>query len=493
MSRTASRGSLMLPGLVSGGTLVACGLGMLVCAGVALAGDERAVEALAIPGAGTLALGAALLWAFTGGSVSMRVVRPANGFAAVTLAWVAAAAVGAVPFMAAGSLNSPLDAYFEAMSGFTTLGGTLLRDIEAEPEGILMWRQMAQWFGGIGIVVLVVAIAPLSGTAIQRVFYAEASGVTADRLTPRIADTAKIIAGIYLAFSAAILIAYLAVGMDMFDAVAHMFSSIATGGFSPRNGSIGAFDSVPIELVAITAMVLGGINFAFYWRAIRGGPVRPQSSEVMVFLGILVAAIAAVTVSLMISDDQEFGKSLRGAAFTATSMLTTTGYTTVDFNSWNEFGRVSLLLLMIVGGCAGSTSGGMKVIRVILLMRTAGQEVTKQLQPQSVQVLRVGGRTYPEQIRAAVMGFALLYTLILIAGVLAYAATGLAFDTSISASIATLNMIGPGLGDIGPVESYASMNDAARGIAIAMMLIGRLEIFTVVALLAGVRQAYRHR
>lgn len=480
---------LVLPGLVVGGTLLTCGIGMLVSSGVGLLTDGRALAALAIPGAATLALGAALTWSSARRSPSGQVIRPATGFAAVTFAWIAAAAVGAVPLMAAGSLPSPLDAYFEAMSGFTTLGATLLSDIEAQPDGVLFWRQLTQWLGGIGIVVLVVAVAPISGPGLQRAFYAEVSGVTTDRLTPRIVDTAKIIAGVYLAFSAAAVAAYLIAGMSLFDAVAQMFSSIATGGFSTRNASIADFDSLAIELIAISVMILGAVNFAFYWRAIRGGTLRPQAAEVRAFLIILVGGIALITLSLVISDNQGLWEGLRGAAFSATSLMTTTGYTTVDFDSWNEFARLSLLVLMVTGGCAGSTAGGIKVIRVLLLGKTARQEVDRQLQPQSVQVLRLGGRAFPEQVRAAVLGFALVYALIYILGALAYAASGLDLVTAISATTSGLNLIGPGLGDIGAIENYESVSPGGLVVTIALMLTGRLEIFTVVALLAALRVA----
>jgi trk system potassium uptake protein TrkH len=483
----------VLPVLVAGGTIATCGIGMLVSAAVGFAGDGREIVALAVPGAGALILGVAAARAAGGRSTAALTVRPASGFAAVTLAWVAAAAVGMVPLIAAGTLTSPLDAFFEAMSGFTTTGATLIGDIEAEPDGVLLWRGMTQWLGGIGIVVLVVAIAPVSGPALQRAFYAEASGVTAERLTPRIVDTAKIIAGIYLALSAGAAIAYVLAGMGAFDAVAHMFTTIATGGFSTRNDSIAGFDSVGIELVAIGFMTLGAINFAFYWRAIRRQSLMPQLAEVRGFLVILGGAIAAVTASLLIADDVSgFADAVRQAAFSVTSITTSTGYTTADFDTWNEFARLGLLLLMFVGGCAGSTAGGMKAIRVMLLGRIARQEIDRQLQPASVQVLRLGGRPYSEQVRAAVLGFALVYVILFGAGTLGLAISGLDFATAVSGASASLNIIGPALGDIGAVENYGALSPGGRVISILLMLIGRLEVFTVVALLAALFRLRRH-
>jgi trk system potassium uptake protein TrkH len=476
---------LVLPALVVGGTFVACGIGMLACAAVGL-GDGRAVAAVGLPGLATLALGVVVLFATRTATRRGLTVRPVAGMLAVTLAWVGASLVGAVPFLAAGTFSSPLDAFFEAMSGFTTTGATLIADIEAQPDGLLMWRSMTQWMGGIGIVVLVVSIAPVSGPAIQRAFYAEVSGVTAERLTPRIVDTAKIISGIYLALSAGAVAAYLIAGMGLFDAVAHMFTTLATGGFSPRNDSIASFDSLPIELVAIVFMTLAGVNFAFYWRAIQGGPLRPQFTEVRTFLLIMLVAIVAVTISLLIADDVAgVAEAARQSAFSVTSITTTTGYTTADFDSWNEFARLGLLVLMFVGGCAGSTAGGMKVIRILLLGQIAEQEIVRQLHPTSVQVLRLGGRPFPEVLRAAVLSFALIYALVFIAGSFALAMTGVDLATAISGTSATLNVIGPGLGDVGAVDNFAAVPAGGRAVGIALMLIGRLEVFTVVALLAA--------
>lgn len=477
---------LLVPALVSGGVLTSCGAGMLVCTAIGALGDGRELTALALPGVAAILLGGTIV-ALAGAQVVRSItIRPTTGFAAVTLAWVVAAAAAAVPLAAAGVLTNPIDAYFEAMSGFTTTGATVIGDLEAQPDGILMWRNMMQWLGGVGIVVLVVAVAPVSGPALQRAFYAEMSGLTADRLTPRIVNTAKIIAGIYLALTAAGALAYLLAGLDAFDALAHSFSTLATGGFSTLDASIGGFDSLAVELVAIVFMTLGAINFAFYWLAITGRSLWPQLGEIRVFLVILGVASAAVTASLLLAGEaDDLGEALRHGTFSVVSIATSTGFTTADFDSWNEFARLGLLLLMFVGGCAGSTAGGMKVIRVMLLGNIAKQEVNRQLQPAGVRVLRAGGRAFPEQVRGAVLGFALIYALVFIAGALALTVTGLDLATAVSAAAASVNIVGPGLGDIGAVESYAQLPQGALVISTLLMLIGRLEVFTVVALLAA--------
>lgn len=371
------------------------------------------------------------------------------------------------------------------MSGFTTTGATLLGTVEAEPHAILLWRSLTQWIGGVGIVVLVVAIAPATGLASQRVFYAETSGVTAERLTPRIAETAKIIWTVYLALTALGFVAFWVAGMTPWEAINHMFTTVATGGFSTRTASLGGFDSLAIELVAIVFMAAAGVNFAFYWLALRRpGHVLPQTAEVRAYLLILVGATTIVTLAIVLSDDgAKVGDTLRAAAFTVVSIVTTTGYTTADFDTWPDFARLTLLILMFVGGCAGSTAGGLKVIRVVLLSKAAGQEIQRQLQPKAVKVLRVRGRIYPEEVRRAVFAFFGLYVTVFTVGTLAIVATGLDPLTAASAAAATLNVIGPGLGDLGATENFAALAPGGRWIVTALMLIGRLEIFTVFVLL----------
>lgn len=480
--------------LVAGGTLVACALGMLACALVAAVSDGEAVADLALPGAGTLALGAVLAAVGYRRDIGTVTIRPVTGFAAVTLAWAAAALVGELPLLTSGALESPLDGYFEAMSGFTTTGATLIGDIESVPDGVLLWRSMTQWLGGVGIVVLVVAIAPASGVALQRAFYAEVSGVTAERLTPRIVDTAKIIAGIYLGLSVACALAFLVAGMGVLDAVNHSFATLATGGFSTRTASFAAYDSLAMELVAIVFMALAAFNFSFYWKAIRRAPLGPLASEVAAFLAILAAIVAGVTASLLLAGDASaFWTALRESAFTVTSIISTTGFATADSNAWNEFARLALLLAMVIGGCAGSTAGGIKVIRVLLLGQAASQEVQRQLQPSRVRVLRLGGRSFDEQVRMAVLNYAVLYGLVFLAGSVALAASGLDLATAVSGTSATLNVIGPGFGDVGATDNYEAFSPGGRAVAIVLMLAGRLEIFALVALLAALFAAVAGR
>lgn len=476
--------ALIVP--VIGGALLAVGLGLLACLLVALIGGDGATLAFALPAA--VCLPAAVLAVLSGRRLPATPLRARDGFFAVTMSWVVAAAVGAFPFVLSASLSSPTEAFFEAMSGFTTTGATVIDVVEREPDAILLWRSVSQWIGGIGIVVLVVAIAPATGLASQRVFHAETSGVTAERLTPRIADTAKIVLAIYGGLSALALGAYWLAGMALWDAINHAMTTVATAGFSTRTLSIAGFDSVAIEVVAIVFMIAGGVNFALYWRALRGDRnLWPQLAELRAYLLILAGATAAVTVVLVGSGlGLDLAASLRAAAFTVTSVVTTTGYTTADYDVFPDSARILLVAAMFVGGCAGSTAGGMKVVRVLLLVRTAGQEVQRQLQPRAVQVLRIRGRVYSEEVRRGVLGFFYLYVTVFLAGSLAMAVTGLDVITALSSSFSTLNTFGPGFGQIGAVENYAAVSPGGLWVLSALMLIGRLEVFTVLVLLTPV-------
>jgi trk system potassium uptake protein TrkH len=467
---------------VVSGALLGVGLGLLLCFALALAGGDGGVLAFGLPAA--LVIPCAALGVLSGGRLRAMPLRARDGFFAVTASWVAAALVGAVPFLLEGTFDRPVDAFFESMSGFTTTGSSLLSEIESEPDSILLWRSFTQWLGGVGIVVLVVAIAPATGLATQRVFYAETSGVTAERLTPRIADTAKIIWGIYLTLTALGFTAYVLAGMGAFDAINHIFTTVATGGFSTRTASIAAFDSLAIELVAIFFMIASGVNFAFYWRALRGPSIWPQAAEVRLYLAILAGSMAVVTASLVLGDQPGgFWQNLREAAFSVTTVMTNTGYATVDFDTFNDYARSHLLLLMFVGGCAGSTAGGMKVIRVLLLGKTAGQEVQRQLRPRAVQVLRSRGRVYSEDIRRGVLGFFYIYFAVTVTDTMAMLVTGLDIITAFSSVAATLNLVGPGLGEVGPAANFQPVSEGGRVILTLVMLAGRLEVFTVLVLL----------
>lgn len=470
---------------VLAGVTLAVGVGMLVYAVVGAAYGDGAAAAFGISGAIALPLGLLGLRART--RLTTAPLRARDGYFAVTAAWVLAAALGAVPFLAAGTFTSPIDAFFESMSGFTGCGASVLADVEAEPHAILMWRSLMHFLGGVGIVLLIVAIAPATGLASQRLFFTESAAPITERLTPRIADTAKIIWGVYLTLTVLGISALLLAGMGGFDAVNHALSGVATGGFSTRTKSIGHFDSLAIELVTMGILLGSGVSMLFYWRLLKRKDARPQIAEVRAFLLIVAAATAVVTASLLAAGDADsFATALRISAFSVVSLITTTGFVTTDFDAFNDVARMVIVGATFIGACAGSTTGGMKVVRVMLLARTGLQEIQRQIQPQAVQVLRMPGKVFGEDVRRTVLGFFLLYVTVAVLGSLAMLVAGMDFLSAITSATSALTLGGAGLGDVGATENHTAVPPGGRVIMAALMLAGRLEVFTVVALLTPV-------
>lgn len=418
-----------------------------------------------------------------------RYVSNRDVYLSVTLAWIVAALLGGVPFLIEGTFESLLDSTFEAMSGFTTTGATLLSDIEAETPSILFWRSMTQWLGGIGIVVLFVAVAPAIGAGAARLLGAEVSGLTQTRLTPRIADTAKALIVIYIALSLAETIALLVVGMPLYDAVVHTFTTVATGGFSPKTASIGFYDSIAVEAVIVFFMVASGLSFSLYYLLYTRRRLDVVlDRELLAYLGILVVAIFSVWGVLIfegVYETSSWGTALRDSAFSVVSVTTTTGFVTADFDKWETAAKLTLVLLMFIGGCAGSTAGGIKVIRVVVIFRTILQDIFRMVHPRAVTPLVVGGRMISEGVRLAVLGlFAAWIALFGAASLLVAFQENLTLTTSVTAVAATLNVIGPGLGQVGASESYEIVDPFGRVVLTVCMLLGRLEIFTALALLS---------
>jgi trk system potassium uptake protein TrkH len=336
------------------------------------------------------------------------------------------------------------------MSGFTTTGATLLSDIEAQTPSILFWRSMTQWLGGIGIVVLFVAVAPVVGIGAARLLGAEVSGLTQTRLTPRIADTAKALVVIYLALSVAETVALLVAGMPLYDAVVHTFTTVATGGFSPKTASIGFYDSLAIEAVIIFFMTASGVSFSLYYLFYarrRFDVVLDQ--ELLAYLVLLVCATLFVWMVLILQGTYEasWGEALRDSAFSVSSIVTTTGFVTADFDKWETAAKFTLVLLMFIGGCAGSTAGGIKVIRLMIIVRTNFQEIFQMVHPRAVTPLKIGDRVVPEGVRVAGLGlFAAWIAVFAQATFLVALQEDLTLTSAATAVAATLNLIGPGLG-----------------------------------------------
>jgi trk system potassium uptake protein TrkH len=419
---------------------------------------------------------------------AVKYVSNRDVYLSVTLAWVLAAVLGGIPFLIEGTFGSLLDSTFEAMSGFTTTGATLLSEVEAQTPSILFWRSMTQWLGGIGIVVLFVAVAPTIGLGAARLLGAEVSGLGHTRLTPRIVDTAKALLVIYLALTLAGILALLVAGMNLYDAVVHCFATVATGGFSSKTASIGFYDSLAIETVLIILMTLSGVSFSLYYLFYshrRFDLVLDR--ELLTYLLIIVVSVFFIWGILVFEGDYEgnLWRAFRDSAFTVTSIITTTGFYTVDFDGWDTGAAMTLVFLMFIGGCAGSTAGGIKVIRVIVIFRTVFQDIFRMIHPQAVTPLRVGDQVLPERVRIAVLGlFAAWIAVFVLATFLVAIQPDLTPFSSATAVAATLNVVGPGLGQVGASESFEAVNAFGRFVLTVCMLLGRLELFTALALLS---------
>jgi len=411
-------------------------------------------------------------------------LRLRDGFIVVVMFWVVLGMSGSLPFVLSSKLPF-VDAVFESLSGLTTTGATVIAGLDALPRSVLYYRQQLQWLGGMGIIVLAVAILPMLGIGGMQLYRAETPGPMKDnKLTPRITETAKALWYIYLGLTVACALAYWLAGMTPFDAVAHSFSTIAIGGFSTHDASIGYFNSALIESVAIVFMLLAGVNFALHFLAWRGLSLRPYLSdpEFRFYFSILFIVSAITSYFLYTSGTFETqGAALHHGIFQAVSIGTTAGFTTAEYHNWPLFLPVLLLLTSFIGGCAGSTGGGLKVIRVLLLLKQGMREIKRLIHPNAQFAVKVGDKPLPSRVIDAVWGFFSLYVVCFCLMSVILAATGLDFVTSFSAVAACMNNLGPGLGDVG--VNYTSVNATAKWVLCFAMLLGRLEIFTLLVLL----------
>jgi len=407
-----------------------------------------------------------------------------EGFAVVTFGWAVFAVFGALPFLFSGAIASPIDAVFETMSGFTTTGSTILTEIESLPQSLLFWRALTHWLGGMGIIVLSLAILPMLGVGGMQLFKAEVPGPTADRLKPRIQDTAKMLWGVYVLLTGLETVLLMLGGMSLFDAVCHAFATLATGGFSTRNASVGAYDSGYIDGVITLFMILAGVNFALHFHALRGR-FRDffSSEELRVYLAIIVVATAVIMTFNWAEDLYGgFVENLRYTLFQVASIMTTTGFGTADFELWPVVTQYLLVLLMFIGGCAGSTGGGIKVARILLLFKHAQVQLFRLIHPRAIRLVKLGSMPVDKEVMQSILGFFALFIAVFVTGSLMVAATGMDVVSSAAAVIACLANIGPGLGSVGPVDNFAHVPDFGKGVLIVCMLMGRLELFTVLVL-----------
>lgn len=399
----------------------------------------------------------------------------------VALGWLMAAIFGGIPFMMAGL--SPIDAVFETMSGFTTTGSSILPDIEIYSKSILFWRSMTQWLGGMGIIVLVMAILPRIAVAGRQMFRSEAPGPMKDKLKPRLKDTAQILWWVYIFFTILEIVLLYFAGMTLYDSTVHTFPTLATGGFSTKNLSIAAYDNVSVELIILIFMFIGGANFNLFYRTIRvDWKALIKDREFQTYTFIILFSTLVIVFELW-NWGETLTRSLRFASFQVVSIITTTGFASTDFSLWPESTKFILLLLMFVGGSAGSTGGAIKVVRIVLLMKYGAREIYKSIHPKMVKPIRLGDTVIPEDVMQGVFAFFVLYLLVFVGSSLVLSMLGLDFMSSISASATTLGNIGPGLSTlVGPMANFGSLHIIGKIVLIFNMWVGRLEVMTVLVL-----------
>ena len=406
-----------------------------------------------------------------------------QAFLLTTLSWVTTAAFAALPFTFAGLGLSYTDAFFEAMSGLTTTGSTVIVGLDNAPPGILLWRALLQWLGGIGIIVMAVAVLPMLRVGGMQLFRTESSDQS-EKVLPRATQLAGAIGSIYFALTAVCTAAYFIAGMGGFDAMAHAMTTIATGGFSTTDGSLGRFDDAGVEWVAVVFMLVGSLPFVLYLQVVRGRPMALLSDQqVHWFLGVVAVIVAVVTLLFAATSDNSFWAAIRPSAFNAVSIITGTGYATAAFDTWGGFAVTIFFLAMFVGGCAGSTTCGIKIFRFQVLYATAAAHVSRLLHPHGVFIPHYNRRPISDEVALSVMSFFFFYVLVFVVLAVLLGITGLDFLTALSGAATAISNVGPGLGPIiGPDGSFAPLSAAAKWILSAGMLLGRLELFTILVL-----------
>jgi trk system potassium uptake protein TrkH len=409
-------------------------------------------------------------------------INKREGFLVVSLAWVSISIFGTLPFLISGTIPSFTNAFFETISGFTTTGATILTDIEVLPKGILFWRSMTHWIGGMGIIVLSITVLPFLGIGGMQLYSAEMPGVTKDKLHPRISETAKRLWGIYVLLTVVQTALLMLGGMGLHEGLCHAFGTMATGGFSTQNSSIGGY-SAYIQYVIIIFMVLAGMNFSLHYLALVGRFRQVwRSEELRKYLYILIGVSFIIALLLVWKTGLGWEKASRDALFQVVSIVTTTGYITSDYLAWPGALWFFIFLLMFLGGMAGSTGGGIKVVRQLLLFKNAGKELKRAIHPKGVIPVRLNHEAVSQDVIYKVMAFFQLYILVFMFGAMSLSFLGLDFETAIGASISALGNIGPGLGSVGPVGNYAFIPAIGKWLLAFMMLLGRLELFTILIL-----------
>ena len=407
-----------------------------------------------------------------------------DGYLIVILSWIAMSLFGMLPYIFTDQISNVPDAFFETVSGYTTTGASILNDIEILDHGILYWRSLTQWIGGMGIIVLAVAILPFLGIGGMQLFVAEAPGVSVDKLQPRIKETAMRLWQIYISFTVVLFFILWAEGMNSFEAVNHAMTTFATGGFSTKNASIGYFESPLIQYTIILFMFISATNFTLTYFAIKLDFKKVfQNEEFRIYSSFIIFLTTIVFITLYLIDSSYAEETFRSALFSVVSIITTTGFTTVDFTGWTEFITILFFILMFFGASAGSTSGGIKIVRHVVLLKNSYIELKKQLHQQGVFILRFNNSKVPQSVVTNILAFMMLYVVIFSIGSVIMTLMGVDFITAIGSVAATLGNIGPGIGDVGPASNFSSIPDAGKYFLSLLMLIGRLELLTFLLIL----------
>ena len=416
-----------------------------------------------------------------------------DGFAIVSFTWITTALIGALPFYISGIIPNFTDAFFESMSGVTTTGASIIgssvtlphlpNGIESLPHALLYWRSFIQWIGGMGIIVFYIAILPLLGVGGVQLFKAEVPGPVADKIRPRVRETAKILWMVYLGFTAAQILLLVISGMPWFDSICHSFTTMPTGGFSIKNASIGYYDSAAIQYIIIFFMFLAGVNFSLHFHAITGNVKSYfRDKEFLTYFGIIFVVAFLIFSSISAGGNEWTEKHFRDSLFQTVSILTTTGFATADYELWAFFAQFMILFMMFVGSMGGSTGGGMKIVRMMLLFKYAAKETRRMLHLKAIIPIRIGSRYISEDVIRNTLGFFLFYISIFTITTMVLTTMNIDLESAIGASASAIGNIGPGLGAFGPTDNYALLPAFGKWLLSFCMLLGRLEIFTVMVL-----------
>lgn len=415
---------------------------------------------------------------------SDRGVTVRDAFLIVTIGWLAVCMIGALPFFFSGVAPSYIDSFFEVVSGFTTTGATILKDVESQPMSIMFWRSLTHWLGGMGILVLTLAVMPALGVGSFQIFRAEAPGPLKDKIVPKMRDTAAILYTSYLGITVLETVMLLLGGVSLFESLVHTFGSVGTGGFSTRNLSVGALGGPYVQWVIGVFMLLSGMNFTLYYAVFKGQWRKALSNEEMrAYLLINIGCTMAIFLNLYLSDHFGLMDAIRHSFFQVTSIMTTTGYATVDFDVWPTFSKLVLFLLMFVGASSGSTGGAIKVVRVLVIFKLIRREMQKVLHPKAVIPISLNGHVLRPEVVTSIASFFALYIATFLAASLVLTFEGIDLVSATSAVAATLGNIGPGFGVVGPLLTYADFNILSKLMLSFMMLLGRLELFTMLVVL----------